>query len=338
MTKPFRIYVPLLALLLAAGCAGLSAYGDEEPARAPLRLVVISDLNSAYGSVTYEPRVARTVDRIVSDWRPDLVLAAGDLIAGQRPSLTDQNVAAMWAAFDEVVGGPLREAGIPFAPTIGNHDGSRYPAHARDREFALRHWRDPRHSPGLALVDSDDFPFNYTFTHDGLFILVWDASNEEIAHSPTQMRWIDQALSTPQARAAGMRLVLGHLPLYAVADGRNQPGEVLAEPDSLRGMLERHGVHTYVSGHHHAYYPGRRGELELLHTGALGQGQRQLIGSSAEPIATVTVLDVWTARDSVAYTTYQLSDSGELLRVVPTGELPVRIDGFNGHVLRRDRR
>jgi len=169
-------------------------------------------------------------------------------------------------------------------------------------------------------------------------VLVWDASNEEIAQSDEQLRWIDQALSSPEARGAGMRFVLGHLPLYAVAEGRNRRGEVLAQPDSLRAILERHRVHTYISGHHHAYYPGRRGQLELLHTGALGQGPRPLIGSDEEPFPSVTLLEIWTARDSVAWTTYRVSDDGAQIQQVPDALLPARIDGFNGYVVRRDHR
>jgi hypothetical protein len=328
------VLLPLAMLLATSRCVELRPFSEPPP----MTVVVISDLNGAYGSVTYEPRVAKIVDRIVQDWEPNLVIAAGDLIAGQQPSLTDERVAAMWSAFDEVVGRKLREAGIPFGPTIGNHDGSRYPAHARDREFALRHWRDPEHAPLLEFVDSTDFPFNYTFRQDGLFVLVWDASNEEIARSPSQLQWIESALASPEAQGAGVRIVLGHLPLYAVAEGRNRPGEVLAEPDSLRAILERHRVSTYVSGHHHAYYPGWRGSLELLHTGALGQGARPLIGSEEEPFATVTVMEIWPARGRVTYSTYRVSHEGAELDPVADSSLPPRIDGFNGHVRRRDLR
>jgi hypothetical protein len=51
-----------------------------------------------------------------------------------------------------------------------------------------------------------------------------------------------------------------------VAEGRDRPGEVMNDADALRQLLERYDVHTYISGHHHAYYPGHRGNLQLLHT------------------------------------------------------------------------
>jgi hypothetical protein len=110
---------------------------------------------------------------------------------------------------------------------------------------------------------------------------------------------------------------------------------VLQEPDSLRRILERHRVDTYISGHHHAYYPGRRGALELLHTGALGQGPRPLLESSLPPQKTVTMLDYYFRADSISYSTYAVGAGGGL-RLVDIAELPPVIHGINGHVVRRD--
>lgn len=326
---------PLLLVLLLAAATAPPSCGT--PPRGDLRVVVVSDLNSSYGSTEYEPEVHQAVRLIREVWRPDLVLAAGDLTAGQRPSLPDEQVRAMWAAFDSTVARPLREAGIPFGFTLGNHDASAHPAHRRDRALALEHWRAPGRHPGVAFVDSTHFPLYYSFRQGDLFVLVWDASFAGTVRELPMMSWVQRQLASEPARTARHRLVLGHLPLYAVAEGRNRPGEVLQEPDSLRRILERHGVDTYVSGHHHAYYPGRRGGLELLHTGALGQGARPLIGSGAPPTQTVTVLDFFFRADSVAYTTYAFQRGGEpRLRAIPTTALPPVIRGINGHVVRRD--
>jgi hypothetical protein len=322
------------ALVLALALAGAAAPPSCSPPRGDVRIVVISDLNGSYGSTAYEPEVHQAVRMIREAWRPDLVLAAGDLIAGQRPSLADSTVLAMWASFDSAVAAPLRAAKIPFGFTIGNHDGSAGAAHRRDRDFAVRHWKAPGRSPGVAFVDSTHFPLYYSFRQGGVFVLVWDASFAGTVGELPMMKWVEEQLAREPARAARYRLVLGHLPLYAVAEGRNRPGEVLQEPDSLRRILERHRVHGYISGHHHAYYPGRRGALQLLHAGALGQGARQLIGSTAPPRQTVTIMDFFFRADSVAYTTYAIDD-GELRRVEP-GELPPVIRGINGTITRRD--
>jgi hypothetical protein len=319
----------------ACGVAAVGAGTDDSAAAGSLRVVVISDLNSAYGSTRYRPEVGAAIGLIRDHWRPDLVLAAGDLIAGQRPSLEDDQVRAMWAAFDEVVAAPLRAARIPFGFALGNHDASAYPAHARDRQLALAHWRAAERETGLAFVDRAHFPLYYTFRQGPLFVLVWDAASATLPGDTALLRWLDAQLSSEPARTAAFRIVLGHLPLYAVAEGRDRPGEVLDEADALRTRLEGHGVHTYIGGHHHAYFAGRRGTLELLHTGALGEGPRPLLGTGLPSPRTATILDLDAASGEVRYTTV-IIDDGAPADTVPLHSLPRRIDGHNGYVLRRD--
>ncbi len=313
------------------------------PPKGDLRIAVISDLNSAFGSTDYEPEVDRVV-ALLPQWQPDVVLCAGDMVAGQRHSLTDGQVAAMWRAFDQRVAAPLRRARIPLGVTIGNHDGSgarqrdgRF-SFQRDRDFAQRYWQDPAHNPGITFVDRHQFPFYYTFRvaspQGSVFVLVWDGSTNTLPAE--QLAWVESALASPAARQANLRLVLGHLPLYGVAIGRNQGGEVMHQGDRLRSLLERYQVHTYISGHHHAYYPGRRGALQLLHTGALGGGPRRLIAGDRPPQKTVTLLDIdFNRPEPVTDTTYSLSGPPQRL---PPSVLPRFLAGFNGLVLRRDLR
>jgi len=309
--------------------------GLEAPPRGDVRIAVISDLNSAYGSTSYEPEVTKAV-ALIPAWQPDLVLGGGDMVAGQKQSLTTAQIQAMWAAFDQSIGAPLRRAGIPFGFTIGNHDGSGAlsaagtPLFARERELAAAYWNAPSHSPGLQFVDRAKFPFYYTFTQNDIFYLVWDASTARI--SPEQLAWVQKSLASSQAQQAKLRIVIGHLPLYAVAVGRDKPGEVLDHPEQLRSLLERYRVHTYISGHHHAYYPGHRGKLELLHAGALGGGPRRLLNSELAPRKTLTILDIHLNRETTTYTTYDMAT----LKVVDKRQLPKLIVGHNGAVLRRD--
>ena len=322
-----------LLLLFTAASLGCAA-APGTPVDAPLRAVVISDLNSSYGSTTYDPEVGAIVRRITDEWRPDLVLIAGDMIAGQRASLSDENVRAMWAAFDTTVAAPLRRAGIPFLFTVGNHDASGHPAHERDRRFAAEYWRDVASGTGVTPLPGGDFPFHYAVLQRGVLFIVVDASTGAMARDSSQRAWLDRTLRSDAVRGAGLRVVLGHVPLYAVAEGKNRAGEVQEEPDALRAQLERGGVRLFVSGHHHAYYPGWRGELELLHSGQLGQGPRPLIGSRLAPFKSVTLLELFPARDSAAERTYEVA--GDSLRLVDIRTLPPRIDGINGYVIRRD--
>lgn len=320
-------------LLLAGALAGCARAPRPAPSPAPpLRVAVVSDLNGPYGSTAYGPEVAAAVRLIRERWRPDLVIAAGDLVAGQRPTLPDSVVRTMWGAFDSAVAAPLRAAGIPLVVTVGNHDASGYPAHARDRALAAEHWRDPARRPPLPLVDGAAFPFRYSLRAGDVFVAVWDATTQESSREPALRRWLRDALRSPAARAARHRVVVGHLPLYAVAEGRDRPGELLADGDRFRRELERWGATLYVSGHHHAYYPGRRGALELLHAGALGGGPRPLLGSEVPAPRSVTLLTFHA--DSVRHESLALL--GAAARPILQDSLPPALCGRTGWVHRRD--
>lgn len=328
-----RVTTALLTGLMATliACVPRTAVAPEHSTRA----VVISDLNGAYGSTEYAAEVGRAVRHIVEEWRPDFVLVAGDMVAGQSPRLTDSTVRHMWRAFDSVVTTPLRAAGIPVIVTLGNHDGSAYPAHARDRRIAVEHLR--RTLPlaeRLRVTDGEHFPLRYAVAGGDVFIVAWDATSEASGTSAELLAWLRRVLMSPEARRARHRVVLGHLPLYAVAEGRNRAGEVLADGDALRRQLEGWGATMYVSGHHHAYFPGRRGMVELLHSGALGGGPRPWIGHDSASPKTASVIDFHD--DSVAITTYGVGAGAAPARAIPLESLPRVLCGVTGFVVRRD--
>jgi len=292
------------------------------------RIVVISDLNNAYGALDYEPEVDSTIVRIVRDWKPDLVLCGGDMIAGQRPALTDGRVDSMWMAFDKHIAAPLRNAGIPFGFTLGNHDGSGYPNHTRDRTFARTYFQAPANDTGLDLNDKGDFPFWYSFTSGPFFIASWDATTETITDE--NLIWLEQQLESETAKSAQFRLVVGHLPLYGVAIGRDTRGNILANADSLRHILEQRNVDLYISGHHHAWYPGRHTWLNLLNAGAIGSGPRSLLDGST-PRKTVTIIDYDGESQSFTETTYDATT----WEIIDPSSLPATLETLNGVIKRR---
>lgn len=306
------------------------------PPRGDLRIAIISDLNSAYGSTDYAPEVDRAV-ALLPAWQPDVVLCGGDMVAGQSLNLSTAQIQAMWRAFDARVAAPLRQARLPFGFTLGNHDGSssigadgRF-RFQRDRDLAAAYWQAPAHDPGVNFVDRSRFPFHYTFQQGDVFFLVWDGSSSRI--SSENLAWVERALASERAQQAKLRVVVGHLPLYAVAEGRDRPGEVMANPDQLRALLERYNVQLYVSGHHHAYYPGHRGQLHLLHAGLLGSGPRSLLGRDRPSPKTLTLVDVDYANPAQSRdTTFDM----QTLTPIDIHQLPRVLVGHNGQVLRRD--
>jgi Calcineurin-like phosphoesterase len=313
----------------------LEQNGISDPPRGDVRLVVISDMNGAYGSTDYSASVNRAI-ALVPAWRPDVVIGGGDMVAGQDRQLSKAQVEAMWVGFDQAIAAPLRQANLPFGFTLGNHDASRAVGvngmiYQQERELAAAYWNDPVHVPVLNFVDHTKFPFYYSFTQNDVFFLFWDASSS-LKMPAEDLAWVEQSLSSNLAKAAKLRVVIGHLPLYAVAQERDKVGEVLDDANELRSLLERHHVHTYISGHHHAYYPGHRGKLELLHAGAMGDGPRLLLTGNLPRMRTLTVVDITLATGTTAYTTYDI----DTLQVIDQNELPKLIVGHNGVVFRRD--
>jgi 3',5'-cyclic AMP phosphodiesterase CpdA len=319
---------------LAAEPIPVGPVGLYAPGRGDVRLVIISDLNSQYGSTEYRPEVLKGVE-LIPDWQPDLVLCGGDMVAGQKLGLTQTQITTMWAAFDRQILNPLRQAGLPFALTLGNHDASSSQSQGKfvfelDRQEAARYWQAHQAALDLQYVDAAHFPFYYSFLQNDIFYLIWDASSATV--SAAQVAWAERSLGSRAAQAAKMRVVLGHLPFYAVSQGRDRNGEILNQADTLRALLERYTVHTYISGHQHAYFPGHAGQLDLLHCGALGSGPRPWLNRNDAPFQTLTVWDIFWASASTTYTTYNMNT----LEPVNLTQLPRQIVGPNGRVLRQD--
>ena len=63
---------------------------------------------------------------------------------------------------------------------------------------------------------------------------------------------------------------MGHLPLTAISVGRDRVGECLSDVIQLTDAMKRHQVDLYVSGHHHAWYPGDLWGQRVLSLGAMG--------------------------------------------------------------------
>ncbi|MEO0376676.1 MAG: metallophosphoesterase, partial [Cyanobacteria bacterium P01_A01_bin.17] len=187
--------------------------GVFAPQRGDVRLVVISDMNSQYGATTYRAEVEAAV-KILPDWQPDLVICAGDMVAGQSLNLSQQQVQSMWDAFDQKILQPIRKTELPFALTLGNHDASSYRdpdgkfVYAIDRDVANSYWS--QQETGLQYVDRASFPFYYSFQQNEIFYLVWDASSANISNE--EQAWAERSLASDVAQQAKMRIVIGHLP------------------------------------------------------------------------------------------------------------------------------
>lgn len=316
-----------LLLFITASTITLS-FGQISGNNTEMRIVLMADINESYGSTHYGKYVDSAMVW-VERWQPDLILFAGDMIAGQSLDLSEVEIRAMWAGFDETIGQPLRDLGIPFAFTLGNHDGSGSGNFDHERELAKEYWRP--HKPDLEYVNNEHFPFYYSFKFEDLFVISWDASNHIITKE--EIVWIEHQLSQNVAREASKRIMLGHLPLYAVAEGRNREGEILKHADEFFEIMIRNSVDYYFSGHHHAWYPAEKEGLRMIHSGAQGSGPRPLIGSDLPPRRTITLLELEKRSSSFTITTFNLENEME---VISPEELPPFIEGINGKIERYD--
>lgn len=245
----------------------------------PLRVIVVSDLNDSYGSTTYSAPVHDAVAAIVAR-APDLVLSTGDMVAGQQAGL---DYPAMWAGFHAAVSDALAAAGVPFAVSPGNHDASGYPAFAGERALFVAEWLDRK--PALAMVDDTDYPLRYSFTAGAALFVALDSTTVGPLDA-AQMQWLDEQLGQSQAPT---KIVFGHVPLVPFAVGRED--EIIGDP-VLEALLEQHGVTMFISGHHHAYYPGRRGTLRHVSMACLGSGPRALIGTNTTSSRALLELEI----------------------------------------------
>jgi len=290
----------------------------------PLRVAVISDLNGSYGSTRYESTVDGAVRRIVA-LRPDLVISTGDMVAGQRkPHLTRDQVEAMWQAFHAHVSDPLAKAGIPLAVTPGNHDGSAYHGFELERRIYGEQWSARR--PAVAFVDAAHYPYHYAFAAgDALFVSLDATTLGELP--PGQMAWLRDLLAQ-HGGTYKQRIVFSHVPLWPFAQGRET--EYIGDP-ALEQLLRKARVDLYLSGHHHAFYPGHKDGIHLVSQSCVGAGPRRLIGSAGRSPRAITLIEV--AGDTLRLAALEGPD---FTRPIDWRTLPERIRSNAAELIRAD--
>ena len=275
----FSPHIQLTLLMALLFMSPSLAAGDVQ------RIAVISDINGRYASTDYHPRVAVTIQRII-ELRPDLVISTGDMVAGQRPSpkLQRAELTTMWESFHKHVRVPLEQAGIPLMMTPGNHDASAYPGFELEREaYAIYHDTYP---PSFTPGDGGNFPYNFATELNGVLLVSLDATKTGTLDT-TQIKWLEEKLCHRKPYRA--KILFGHLPLQPIAIGRQR--DIISDP-ALEALMVAGGASAYLSGHHHAYYPGVRIGIDMLSMGNLGGNQRRLVGTTMTTGFTFALLEI----------------------------------------------
>lgn len=319
----FIIFLTVASLVTTSFSVGAD-YNDnrQKTGGKPLKIMVISDLNSSYGSVTYSAEVDAVMNEM-AQIKPDIIVCAGDMVAGQKASLTEENIQAMWQHFKEKILIPVSTSGIPFGFTVGNHDAS--PSYKTDRRLANKFWKDHVALTNLTFVDSTHFPFYFSYVKDQVFFMSWDAAASKV--NSEVFDWIKRQSAGTAFRKARLRILMGHLPLYPIVDSKNKPGEVIAAADSTLSFFRDQGIDLYISGHQHAFFPASKGGVRLLNAGAIGDGPRKIIGDSRPAQKTYTIIEVPIKRSKkFTYRTYSPISN----QLVDAKMLPDSVIGFNG--------
>jgi 3',5'-cyclic AMP phosphodiesterase CpdA len=285
-----------------------------------LTVAVVSDLNGSYGSTTYDALV-HTAGRRLVELDPDLVLSTGDMVAGQKAGL---DYPAMWAGFHQAISDRLQIAGIPFAVTPGNHDASAYSGFAAERGEYAAQWSNRR--PNVNFIDDSGYPFNYVFSLEGALFISLDSTTVG-SLSALQMLWLADILAK-HAIDYDPVIIFGHVPLYPFAQGRET--EVIGD-ENLESLLTDYGVDLFISGHHHAYYPGKRSDLRLVSTACLGGGARKLIGIDQTSAKSMVVFEI----ENGEIVDLQALAGADLDSVVNRSSLPASV-GSGSQVIVRD--
>jgi predicted MPP superfamily phosphohydrolase len=287
-----------------------------------IKICVISDLNSSYGSTNYGDEVKSIIEKL-KDIKPDIILCGGDMVAGQKSSLTEENINGMWSSFKNTVLNPINSLQIPFGFTLGNHDAS--PSYLVDRKLSQEFWVENKDNTNLNFVDSSNYPFYYSYIKNNLFFMSWDAAGAKI--NPEVYQWMKTQLDTKQAKKAKLRILIGHLPIYAIVESKNKVGEVNSDPDLALQFFKKNGIDLYISGHQHAYFPAIKEGVRFLNAGCIGDGPRPLIGSTNDAQKSYTLIEVPKRKAlNFTYKTYDAKSNIEINHK----HLPDSIRGFNG--------
>jgi Icc-related predicted phosphoesterase len=250
-TRPARLVGSLTRQLRRVRAGAAEPFLGDVAIRAGF-FAVVSDLQRTSGLEVWRESNRGERERIVarlSEERPDLLAILGDLVF-HGSSVVD------WAEFDQLMR-PLRDAGVPVLPVLGNHDywtrrrGALANYFARFPRLAGRHWYEARYGR-LALLFLDS---NERF-------LPPDAWAE-------QLQWFADALARADADdSVGGILVFQHHPPYT--NSTITSDEVHVQRHLVPPFAAARKTLALFAGHVHSYERFSRGGKVYVVTGGGG--------------------------------------------------------------------
>ena len=160
-------------------------------------------------------------------------------------------------------------------------------------------------------------------------------SNKHIRHLPYSiiilllvcLDWLRQVLAE-HGPAYQRRIVFSHVPLWPFAQGREW--EYIGDRE-LQTLLEAADVDLFLSGHHHAFYPGASNGIAFVSQSCLGSGPRRLLGTSEKSQQSFTLFEF--TDDAIRIAAYAAPDFKE---EIDWSNLPTHIRSSAAELMRAD--
>lgn len=245
------------------------------------------------------------------------------MIAGQKAGL---DYPGMWESFHDIITRPLLNLGIPLAVTPGNHDGSGETAFKTERAEFIKQWK--KYVPKVNFIDDSHYPVYYAFNINDVLFISLDATL--IGKLPVEQKtWVKNTLVKNSQFTK--KVLFGHLPIFPVS--QTKESEYLKDPELIQ-IMQDSKVDLFLSGHHHAYFPGVFQGIRQISQSCLGAGARKIIGDTQTSSRSFTVIDF--KDDGEGEISVEAYGGENLDQLIDRKSLPEKIEYQNQEMWRDD--
>lgn len=209
------------------------------------RVFIVND--SGRNGYYEQKTIARTMGEMAEKGGLECVFALGDV--HHFDGVASVNDPLWLTNFELIYSHP--ELQVPWYPILGNHEYRGSTKAVMDYSMVSRRWRmcgryytKVFHTKGTSirfvLADTTPMIAKYRSSEEN------PDANEQ--NTKKQLQWLDSVLSNAKEQWI---VVMGHHPIYAVTPKAEQ--ERIDMQNSLGGLLRRHRVDMYISGHIHNF-------------------------------------------------------------------------------------